>query len=190
MLQRYGLIVLMLAGLGLQISGCASSKTSFIHPNMDFGSVQRCAVFPFQNLTSDGFADDKLYSIFMMELLAEGAFEVLSRGEVLGAMPGLNLTIGMSLTQEQIVSLGEKLSVDAIFFGSIEEFGLSKGSGSRVSEVTAVFSMAETQTGIVIWRAQIHVEGSSIWRKLFGGGSRSLHDVSRDAVRQALQTLL
>ena len=93
MRQQFGIVVLVLTGFVLYLSGCASSSSSYVNPNMDFGSVQRCAVFPFQNLTSDGFADDKLYSIFMMELLAEDVFEVLSRGEVLGTMPGMNLTV-------------------------------------------------------------------------------------------------
>jgi hypothetical protein len=55
--------------------------------------------------------------------------------------------------------------------------------------VTASFSMAETETGNLIWRSQVHVGGSSLWRTLFGGNPVSLYEVSRAAVRKALGTL-
>jgi uncharacterized protein YbjQ (UPF0145 family) len=49
--------------------------------------------------------------------------------------------------------------------------------------------MAETETGNLIWRSQVHVDGSSLWKKLFGGESASLYDVSRKAVQKALGSL-
>ena len=104
-------------------------------------------------------------------------------------MKDQKIALGSPLTPEQIVTLGEALSVEAVFLGSIEEYGLQSRSRQQIYGVTAVFSMAETETGNLIWRSQVHVDGSSFWKKIFGGESASLYDVSRKAVRKALGSL-
>ncbi len=169
--------------------GCAGSSRSFVHPTVDFSHIQRCAVLPYQNLTQDGFADERLQSIFLMEVLERGSLTIVDPEETVSAMKELKLTPGSILTPEQIMALGKALSVEGVFFGSVEEYGLQGRSRQPVYGVTAVFSMAETETGNLIWRSQVHVDGSSFWKKLFGGESASLYDVSRKAVRKALGSL-
>jgi hypothetical protein len=111
-------------------------------------------------------------------------------GETVAAMNSLGLDDGSKLTPEQAIALGEALSVDALFFGIVEEYGLSRTDRKRGNEVVAVFGMTETESGTVIWRSQVQASGTSTWNRVFGGGSKSLYDVSRDAVRKALRTLL
>jgi hypothetical protein len=94
------------------------------------------------------------------------------------------------LTPEQVTALGRQLNVDALFFGIVEEYGVSRVDPRRGTEVTAVFGMFETETGSVVWRSQVHTTGSSTLKRLFGGGSAGMYEVSRDAVRKALGTLL
>jgi hypothetical protein len=175
--------------LPLMLVGCAGSG-AFIQPNVDFSHIQRCAVLPFQNLTSDGFADERMGSIFLMELLQDGSLAIVDPEETVSSMVARKVTIGVSPTPEQIVSLGEALSVDAVFLGSVEEYGLLSQSHRQTYGVTATFSMAETETGNLIWRSQVHVTGSSMWKRIFGGESASLYEVSRTAVRRALGSLL
>jgi hypothetical protein len=110
--------------------------------------------------------------------------------ETVSAMNAQHVTPGVAPTPEQIVSLGKTLSVDAVFMGSVEEYGLQSQSRQQIYGVTAVFSMAETETGNLIWRSQVHVAGSSIWKRIFGGESASLYDISKTAVRRALADLL
>jgi hypothetical protein len=104
-------------------------------------------------------------------------------------MRELKLDPNAEPSAEQIVALGKALEVDAVFFGSVEDYGPERLSGDRVNAVTLTFSLAETQTGSLIWQSQIHRNGTSFWRKLFGGGSASMYDVSRAAVAEALGTL-
>lgn len=178
----------MIAVLPLLI-GCAGSG-AFIQANVDFSHIHRCAVLPYQNLTSDGFADERLQSIFLMEIMRGGALEIVDPEETASAMRSSQLTPGANPTPEQIVSLGKALSVDAVFLGSVEEYGMQSRSHQQMYGVTATFSMAETETGNLIWRSQVHVDGSSFWRRLISGDSASLYEVSRKAVRKALGSLL
>lgn len=180
---------LYLAILSLLCGGCASTGVSYLHPDVDLGHIQRCAVLPFQNLSPDDAADERLQSVFLIELLSANTVAVVGPGETVAAMQSLQLAPGAVLTPEQAIALGKALSVDALFFGAVEDYGISKTDRARSIEVTAQFGLVETQTGVVVWRCQVHRTGSSIWRKLFGGGSAGLHDVSREVVRQALRSL-
>jgi hypothetical protein len=188
--SRIGAAVLSLLALSPICIGCAAGGASFVRPDVDFSRIQRCAVLPFQNLTSDGYAEKRLQSIFLTELLSRGALVLVDPEETVSAMKELRLTLGSMPNPEQVIALGKALSVEGVFFGSVEEYGLTGRSRGQINHVTATFSMAETETGNLIWRAQVHVDGSSFWKRLFGGDSASLYDVSRKAVRKAMGTLL
>jgi hypothetical protein len=152
--------------------------------------MERAAVLPFQNLTSDFLAGERIQSIFLMELLSEGILVIVDPRETSAAMGMLGLQAGTALTQEQAVALGKKLGVDALFFGVVEEYGQGRGDRSRGPEVTVVLGMTETETGALVWRSQAHGTGSSWTGKLFGGGPADLYTVSRETLRKALGTLL
>lgn len=182
---RLALVVAALAG-----AGCGSPGGSYVHPNVDFTYMKRAAVLPFQNLTTDFQAAERMQSIFLMELLEEDVLALVDPRETQAALLALGLPAGSALTPEQAIALGKKLEVQALFFGTVEEYGYGQGDRSRGPVLTATFGMTETQTGVLVWRAQSHATGSSVWNKLFGGGPRDLYDVSRETVRKALRTLL
>lgn len=185
-----GTMAPILATLFVVLGGCGSSGVSYVNPNVDFGFMQRAAVLPYQNLSSDQLADERMQSIFLMEILKADVLEIIDPRETISAMNSLGLSAESALTSQQAVALGEKLGVDALFFGIVEEYGYSRGDRRRGPEITAVFGMQETETGSVVWRSQVHATGSSFWKKLFGGGAADLYTVSRETVRKALRTLI
>jgi len=174
----------------MAVAGCGGSGGSYVHPNVDFGYMQRATVLPFRNLTSDELADERIQSIFLMEILEADILDLIDTREAAAAMASMELAPGAALTPEQSVALGAKLNVDALFVGTVEEYGISRANRSAEAEVTLVLEMVETQTGAVVWRSQVHESGSTIWSKLFGSGTRDLYSVSRSAVRKALGTLI
>ena len=176
--------------LGPMISACGSSATSYIKPRVDFSYLQRAAVLPFENLSRDELADERVRSIFITELLHSQVLEVADPGETTATMMALGITPGSALTPEQAVALGTELSVDAVFSGVVEEYGHARGGASRNLEITMVFALTETETGSIVWRAQVHETGSSFWKRLFGGSTDDIFEVSRKTVRKALRTLL
>lgn len=181
-------ISILLAMLPALLS-CAPSLTSFQHPDVDLGYMRSAAVLPFQNLSDDSFADERIHSLFLMEVLAEDVLRIVESGDVAQTLRLLRIPFGTEPTPEQIVTLGRELGVDAVFFGIVEEYGTIRSNREQNNRVTASFALAETQTGVVVWRAQVHDSGGSFWRRLFGGNGRSLHAVSGAVVRRALGTL-
>lgn len=169
--------------------GCSPGPSSYVRSDADFSYVRRAAVLPFQNLSQDLHAGTRMQSMFMSALLEKGVLPLVDLGETLDAMNRMRLNAEAALTPEQIIALGKELQVDALFMGTVEEYGMERMSNDRVYVVTASFSMVETETGSMVWKAQVHRDGTSFWRKLFGGGSASLYQVSRTTVDQALETL-
>jgi hypothetical protein len=169
--------------------GCSSGSSSYLNTDVNFSFVQRVAILPFQNISQDLHGGTRMHSVFMASVLEQDALSMVSLGEILNAMSRLHLSPDAAFTPTQIVDLGRELKVDAIFTGTVEEYGLERASNARVYVVTASFSMLETETGSLIWKTQVHENGTSIWRKLFGGGSASLYDVSRSVANKALESL-
>lgn len=176
--------------LALVIGGCASGPIHHVRSDVDFSFIRRVAVVPFQNLSADRFATQRMNTVFVSELQQYGGLEVVDPGETMQAYLSQRLTPDLPLTPTQVVALGQALEVDAIFTGTVEDYGLERLGGNQTYAVTAAFGLAETQSGASIWTAQIRTDGSSFWQKLFGGQPTSLYEVSRRAVRGALGTLL
>lgn len=174
----------------LAMAGCASAPVSYVSPDVDFGFIRRVAVTPFVNMSSDRYASQRMESVFLAELLTYRGLDVVDPGEMLQAWNDMRLGADVVLTPEQAVGLGERLGVDAVFTGAIEEYGLERLGGDKTYNVTAVFGLVETVTGSQIWSAQVHADGASLWKNLFGGQPVSLYEVSRRAVRRSLDTLL
>jgi len=171
------------------LTACSSGTSSYVRNDVDLGYIQTVAVVPFRNLSQDLHAGTRLYSVFMTELLERDAFRVVAMGEVLSAMNRLHIGSDEELSQEKIVALGKELGVNGLFLGSVDQYGLERVSNQRIYTLTATFSLVETETGSVVWTSQVHNDGDSLGRKLFGGGSASQYDVSKDAVDRALGTL-
>lgn len=173
----------------ITLPACLPNATFYVHPNVDFSFIHRVAIFPFQNMSQDIHAAARVQSIFMAGILEQGGLILVDQGEVLHTLQKLKISPNAILSSEQIITLGQQLSVEAIFFGTVEEYGLVRIGNDQVYNLTAAFSLAETETGSMIWNAQVSNNGTSIWRRLFGGGTASLYDVSSSAVRAAQRTL-
>lgn len=181
--------VIVLLTVGGQLPACAPGTTHYVNDRVDFSYVQRVAIFPFRNMTSDMQAAPRVQSIFMSALLEQGDLSLVDQGEMLHTLQKLKISPAAALSAQQVITLGKELGVQGIFFGTVEEYGQARIDNSQVYHITAAFSLSETETGSLIWNAQVSNDGTSIWRRLFGGGSASLYEVSHSAVTAALRSL-
>lgn len=183
------LFVVILLLMLTPLMACSPRATSYVHPNVDFSYIHRVAIFPFQNLSQDLHAAARIQSIFMAGILEQGGITLVDQGEVLHTLQKMKISPSAVLSAEDIKALGKALAVEGIFFGTVEEYGMERIGNDHVYNVTAAFSMAETETGSLIWNAQVSNNGTSFRRRLFGGGTASLYDVSSSAVKAAQRTL-
>lgn len=182
--------VLVLA-FSIAIAGCTPIRpTTFVHPDYNFGFVERVAVVPFENLTDDRGAGARMTRYFVTELLAAEAFDVVEPGDVTDALTVVGEVRLAELTVEQIKSLGARVRAQALFLGSMTESSTIRSGSSAQNIVTFDVRLVEVETGTVIWSTTLTESGRGFWAALFGGSGRSLGEVTRRAARHAIARLV
>lgn len=185
----------ILAGLSMTalvfLAGCGGiGATKFVHPDFDFAFVEKIGVVPFENLSSDQAAGAKATRYFTTALLATEAFEVLEPGEISRALEDFGIVSAAQLTEDQVITLGKELGVQAVFLGSLSEATSIRSGATTVSVVTVVVRLLETETGATVWSATNTENSSSFWSSLFGTGQKAPSEVMRRCIDGCLDTLM
>jgi TolB-like protein len=187
--------VLKLAPLALLLialvtTGCASShQTGFLHPNADLGMIKKVAVIPFENITEDRGAGEKVTRIFFVELLSLEVFDVSEPGQAVKVVRSQGTAID-SLGPADLQRIGKELGVDGLFLGSVVDFSETRSGSSQDPRVTVQLRLVDTQSGTTIWSSSQTRSRAALSTKLFGVGRESLTEAARDLVRDELRTLL
>jgi TolB-like protein len=174
----------------LLMTGCRTTRntqTQFLHKNADLGAIGKVAVLPFDNLSQERTAGDKVQKIFYLELLSLDVFEVAEPGQVTKVLRSSSMDV---LGPAEFQKLGKELGVDGVFVGSVVDFAEGRTGTTPTPDVTIQLRLIETATGATIWSAGQTRSGASASTRLFGVGGESLTEAARRVLRSELQTLL
>jgi len=177
---------MLLAAL-VAVAGCRTTQTRYLHKNVDLGAITKVAVMPFENLTPERTAGDKVQKIFYLELLAADVFEIVEPGQVNKIVRSSHVdTLGPADFQR----LGKELGVDAIFTGTVVDFAEGRTGTTSTPDVTVQLRLIETHSGATVWSAGQTRSGASAGTRLFGVGGESLTEAARQFVKSELGSLL
>ncbi len=178
------------AALTLALTGCRSTRrTVYFHANADLGAIHRVAILPFQNVTQDHTAGERVSSVFLTEVLALGVFDVAEPGQVAKLLRSERIETVDTLAPPDFKKLGAALKVDAFFLGSISDFMESRSGSTAIPTVTIQLRLVEAESGVTIWSASQTRSGATASARLLGIGGESLTEASRQVIRQELSTL-
>ena len=185
------LILTILMSALVLLSGCGGmGKTRFVHPDFDFSFVEKVAVVPFENLSEDQGAGARSTRFFTAALLASEAFWVVEPGEVTRALNSQALLRTGELTAAQAKAVGQDLGAQGLFLGTINESAMVRSGSSNVGVVTVVIRLVETETGSTVWSVTHSEDSRTFWSSVFGGGQKSISEVTRSCIDSCLDTLL
>lgn len=174
----------------LALAACATATGPRYHDqNMDFGSVRTVAVLPFQNLSRDVQAGERVRDVFATMLLATGAMYVVPAGEVQRALARAQLPAASTPSSEEVVKLGQSLKADALITGVVREYGEVRSGTSAANVVAVSVQMMETATGKLIWSASTAKGGITMADRLLGSGGVPMNQVTEAAVDDLLNKL-
>jgi len=179
--------ILLLVMMASSACRTSNQQTSFVHKNADLGAITKVAVLPFDNLSQERTAGDKVQKIFYLELLSLDVFEVAEPGEVTKVMRSEGSD---ALGPADYEKLGKDLGVDAVFVGSVVDFAETRSGSTPTPEVTIQLRLIETHSGSTIWSTGRSRSGASFSTRLFGVGGESMTQAARKVVRAELGTLL
>ncbi len=190
-LSQYGIfrgqIIAALCALTL-LAGCSNGVKYFVRKNTDFSGIQRIAVMPLENFTTDKYAADKMKSMVMIELLSKG-MDVTEPGQVISAMNELKIRSVDRMSVEDMRNIGRMLDVDALILGSVETFTISRGISVSYPEASIRLTLIESRDGLALWSIWHSAGGADFWTRHFGSEGRTLDEAAREVVKEALGTL-
>ena len=179
----------VLAALVLALLTSCATGTTYRDPNMDFGAIQSVGVMPFQNLSRDNLAGDRVRDVFINRLLSTGTLYVQPVGEVARAVSRLEIQTPATPSPEEVVKLSAALKTQAILTGVVREYGEVRSGSSSANLISVSVQLLEAQTGRTVWTASSTKGGIGVLDRLFGGGGRPMNDVTRDAVSDLIVKL-
>jgi hypothetical protein len=175
----------------LLMGGCASTiSTVFINPEFGFGGVERVAIVNFENLSSDQGVGDYVTRVFLTELLAAKAFDIVEPGEVSHYLAAKGITKNSEETVDQIKDMGKTLNVQAVIFGSIGESTQYRSNTQASHILSLTVRMVGTETGSTVWSAVVNTKGPGFFARMFGVGERTRSEAVRLAVEKAVKSLV
>lgn len=189
MRRRFDSTVVSLVAIALVVSSGCASEDVYFEPNMDFGSLETVAVLPFQNLSSDDEAAERVRDTFTGMLLATGALYVVPPGEVARGMSKISRISPEGPSTEQIKQLAGILGVDGIITGVVREYGTVRSGATAANVISISLKLTESDSGMVVWSASATRGGVGIWDRLIGGGGEPMDAVTVEAVDELLDKL-
>lgn len=186
--KRIAILVVVL----LVTAGCGQRITRYINPEANFSYIKKVAVLPFNNFTNDRYAGEKVRSTVTVDLLSRGIFDVVEQGEVNKILSlvlraaGVEEGMVTDLDRETLKLLGERLGVQAVVLGSVDEFESRRDEGM----VAVSMRMLDASSGIILWQAKASLTASSALRKLVGVEGDDSSTLTRKVIKRAFDTLL
>jgi TolB-like protein len=147
------------------------------------------AVLPFESLTNDEYAGEKIRKTVITELLSRGV-DVIEPGEVTRVLIDQKIKSLSSIRTTDLQNMAKVLGVEAFMMGSVEAYDISKGISVTYPEVTINLRLVEASSGNIVWSVCQTSGGPSFWTRHFGAEGISLSEAANKVVKEAIDTLL
>jgi TolB-like protein len=179
----------LLAFCLLIAGGCATStSTQYVRQNIDYKNIKRIAVLPFESLTTDEYAGEKIRKTVITELLSRGV-DVIEPGEVTRVLIEQKIKSFSSVRTADLQNMAKTLGVEALMMGSVEAYGISRGISVSYPEVSINVRLVEASSGNIIWSVCQTSGGPGFWTRHFGAEGISLSEAANKVVKEAIDTL-
>jgi TolB-like protein len=187
--KLYALCSTLLAFCLLIAGGCATStSTQYVRQNVDYNNFKRIAVLPFESLTTDEYAGEKIRKTVITELLSRGV-DVIEPGEVTRVLIEQKIKSFSSVRTADLQNMAKTLGVEALMMGSVEAYGISRGISVSYPEVSINVRLVEASSGNIIWSVCQTSGGPGFWTRHFGAEGISLSEAANKVVKEAIDTL-
>lgn len=200
--------LLLVLAASLLIAGCGKPHV-YIHPSPGLDRISKMAIMPFDNLTKDDKAAEKVRNGFVIELLRTGSFSVIDTGEtdrllkVAGLSYGAQGVVtgtaarGAGTTAEGMAvaliplskKIGDALGVEAVIVGSVEAYSVERVGDQVSPEVSISARLIDAGTGIIIWGGTHTRRGGSGFPIVGWGKINSLGVLSQKVIQELVDSL-
>lgn len=192
MLPKTSYILLIFANLIMTLLvGCGSKSVqeSFVRPDTDLGFVRSVAILPFENNSQDRFVAERLRDVTTTQMLSRNLFEIIEKGVVDGALAEESVTRDTPIDGKIMKRLGQRLGVQALFLGIIDNYGEARKGSYSYPELAMTFRLVEANSAKILWQVSGRRKGETFGGRLFGTSPEDDFQVALNLSRQMLQSL-
>ncbi len=180
------LIMFSLTACGVSIK---ENVNSFLRPNVDIGYIKKVAVLPFSNHSSDKLAAVRARDIVITQILSRHIFDVIDKSIVDSVLQEEAIEPGSPLDKAIIKRLGQRLNVQALILGSIDQAGYERNGMFSYPVISLTLRLVDTRSGLVLWQASGYDSGYSLIKRLFGLAPSDPYEVTLRLVDNLLDTI-
>jgi len=141
--------------------GCGSPP-AFVEPDADLDFYERVAVTPFWVSGADRSASDQVTDAFVTALMISEKYVVAEPGlfrHTLADVADQASVTHRGLTPEQVLELGTRAQVEAVFEGSILTYEMTRIGQNQYPLISVELRMIDAQTGRLIWSMTLTRKG-------------------------------
>ena len=175
----------------VMLSGCAGSAPRlYVNPEADMAYYKRVAVLPFQNLTPERFAGERLTRSFITELIIADRYQLVEPAdfwiilERIGGTPGVSGAYDPKKLQEA----AKEANVTGIIRGAVSEYQIQRSGGGDSPILAFDVELMDVATSNVVWRASLAKRGKGRV-PIVGGGERTLGRLTEESCREMVGRL-
>jgi len=180
------IMMLLLTGCGV---GLNKNVNSFLRPNVDIAYIKKVAVLPFTNHSSDKLAAVRARDIVITQILSRHIFDVIDKSIVDSVLQEEAIEPGSPLDKAIIKRLGQRLNVQGLILGSIDQAGYERNGMFSYPVISLTLRLVDTRSGLVLWQASGYDSGYSLMKRLFGLAPADPYEVTLRLVDNLLDTI-
>ncbi len=145
---------------------------------------------PFYNRSTTRAAGGIVTKAFIEKLYDSGKFEIEFPGNVKKFIVGERIIIRKGIGADHIKLIGERLNVDAIIIGCVKTYeSEGKEKDTQIPVISVDARMIHADSCSILWIGQNYRRGDD-YETIFGiGRIRSLADLSREVVKELIDTI-
>ena len=148
--------------------GCAHrSDNTAVFSKPAWNPSKKICILPFENLTKEADAGQKVMETFITELFAAEIFhDIVEQAHANQALRKFGIS-KLYFDKETSKMLGERLEAQYLVLGTVTDFTYGNGKGSA-SEVGLSVRMIDVDTGNILWTGNSHKDGNASLGRIFG----------------------
>lgn len=174
--------------------GCIPSFKNPVHSTLrrenERLNIKRVGILPFINESGKRGAGEIVTNTFITVIFNSGIFSVEEKGNIERFLLNEKVKNINMMDIEQMRRLGERMGIDAVFAGAVEEFSGSDIGDRAMTPIVGVrVRLIDVRTGKVLWMVR-HKRTGNDYITLFGRGQiRSVSTLTKKVVSEAIETI-
>ena len=137
---------------------CSPSVYHYVSHDREITGVKKVAILPFKNISESKKASQVMTSIFVNEIFKSRLFVVEPEGNIRDFFIYNRIRIKGELDRERLRMLHDRMGIDAVFMGVVEEY-TPGDTRKRIPRIALSVRMVSTRTGRILWTSRHEASG-------------------------------